>query len=184
MTHSSPSSSALVCRLATSEPAPGSENIWHHIVLAGDVVGEEALLLLVGAVLGEHRHAHAVADDELAVRHRVVALHLAPDLLVGEASCRRRRTRSAPAARRDRPRRPRRGTPSGRRGWGSARAANCSMKSTHFWRNSAASASVRSGVGVGHVSVLQVVARLVRIGSDLQLQYCMASYSMCPHRAP
>ncbi len=52
--------------------------------LAGDVVGEESLLLLVGAVLGEHRHAHAVGDDELAVGHRVVALDLAPDLLVGE----------------------------------------------------------------------------------------------------
>jgi len=33
ITHSSPSSSALVWRLATSEPAPGSENIWHHMVL-------------------------------------------------------------------------------------------------------------------------------------------------------
>ena len=82
MTHSSPSSSALVCRLATSDPAPGSENIWHHIVLRRDVVGEEALLLLVGAVLGEHRQAHAVADGELAVGHRVVALDFAPDLLV------------------------------------------------------------------------------------------------------
>ena len=30
MIHSSPSRSARVCRLATSEPAPGSENIWHH----------------------------------------------------------------------------------------------------------------------------------------------------------
>ena len=32
MIHSSPSRSALVWRLATSEPAPGSENIWHHRV--------------------------------------------------------------------------------------------------------------------------------------------------------
>ena len=51
---------------------------------AGDVVGEELALLLRRAVLVEHRQAHAVADDELAVHHRVVALDLAPDLLVGE----------------------------------------------------------------------------------------------------
>src|SRR5215469_5254061 len=31
MTHSSPSSAALVCTLARSEPAPGSLNPWHQI---------------------------------------------------------------------------------------------------------------------------------------------------------
>ena len=30
-THSSPSRSARICRLATSEPAPGSENSWDQI---------------------------------------------------------------------------------------------------------------------------------------------------------
>lgn len=30
-TQPSPSRTALVCRLATSEPAPGSENSWHQI---------------------------------------------------------------------------------------------------------------------------------------------------------
>ena len=40
-THSSPSSSALVCRLATSLPAPGSENIWHHTVRAAMLSGRK-----------------------------------------------------------------------------------------------------------------------------------------------
>ncbi len=55
--------------------------------LAGDVVGEVGGLLLVGAVLGEHREAHAVADRELERHVRVVAVFLAPDALVflGEA---------------------------------------------------------------------------------------------------
>src|SRR3546814_11162100 len=37
--HSSPSRSALVCRPARSEPAPGSENSWHHTSLPLTMLG-------------------------------------------------------------------------------------------------------------------------------------------------
>ena len=55
--------------------------------LAGDVVSEVGGLLLVGAVLGEHRETHAVADRELERHVRVVAVLFAPDAFVflGEA---------------------------------------------------------------------------------------------------
>ena len=39
MTHSSPSRTALVCRLATSEPAPGSEKSWHQISSPRSILG-------------------------------------------------------------------------------------------------------------------------------------------------
>ena len=49
-------------RLATSEPAPGSLNIWHQISSPVNSGPQVALLLLVAAVGDDRRRAHAVAD--------------------------------------------------------------------------------------------------------------------------
>ena len=38
-THPSPSRTALVCKLATSDPAPGSENSWHQISSPLSILG-------------------------------------------------------------------------------------------------------------------------------------------------
>ena len=48
-------------------------------------VGQVGALLLGGAVLVEHRHAHPVTNDELTVHHSVVAFYLTPDFFVGQA---------------------------------------------------------------------------------------------------
>src|SRR5215831_5835840 len=58
MTHSSPSRCAFVRRPARSEPAPGSEKSWHH-VLTAESRRRVTPLLLLGAEGEQRGHAHA-----------------------------------------------------------------------------------------------------------------------------
>ena len=60
----------MVERPATSEPAPGSLNIWHQISSLGEQRAEVPALLLVAAVGHDRRRAHAVADRVAAVGQR------------------------------------------------------------------------------------------------------------------
>ncbi len=69
MTHSSPSRTARVASDATSDPAPGSENIWHQISSHVNAGTQVALLLRVAAV-GNHRRRHHPDAHEVA-QHRV-----------------------------------------------------------------------------------------------------------------
>ena len=58
ITHSSPSRTARVARAATSEPAPGSLNIWHQISSHVNAGTEEPHLLLLGAERDERGAGH------------------------------------------------------------------------------------------------------------------------------
>ena len=72
MTHSSPSRSALVCRLARSVPAPGSQNSWQPTMSPRYIAVQVALLRGVGAVGEDRRGDHAEADPEEALVGHVV----------------------------------------------------------------------------------------------------------------
>ena len=67
ITHSSPSRSALVCRLARSLPAPGSENSWQRDDVAAVHRPQVGVLGEVGAVGEDRRGDHAEADREEAL---------------------------------------------------------------------------------------------------------------------
>ena len=54
-THSSPSRTARVARPARSEPAPGSENSWHHTLLAGEHRAQRSALAQLVAAVGDDR---------------------------------------------------------------------------------------------------------------------------------
>ena len=76
---------ALSPRLEAGDVGPRArlgEHLAPH-VLGRDVARQPPLLLFVGAVLGQHRQAHAMRYDELERHVRVGAVLLAPDPLVG-----------------------------------------------------------------------------------------------------
>ena len=62
--HSSPSSVARSWAAATSLPALGSLNSWHHLSSAAQHRADVAAPLLLRAVLQQHGHAHADRDRE------------------------------------------------------------------------------------------------------------------------
>ena len=73
-TQSSPSRTAVVRRLARSEPASGSEKPCDHQMSRFAVFGQEALLLLLAAELRDHRTDHRGVEGQRD-RH-AGALHL------------------------------------------------------------------------------------------------------------
>ena len=75
ITHSSPSRSARVCRLARSLPAPGSENNWQAMMSPRHERPQVALLGGLGGVGEDRRGDHPEADQVGAlVRHLVATL--------------------------------------------------------------------------------------------------------------
>ena len=67
-THSSPSSSALVLRLARSQPASGSLNPWHQAIVPIRMARDDLFLLLFGSPLQERRSHQGVAEEVAAQR--------------------------------------------------------------------------------------------------------------------
>ena len=72
MTHSSPSSTADVFKLARSEPEFGSEKPWHQVIVPFKIPGRNCCLLLVGAPLEDRWADERVAEEVRA--HRGVGL--------------------------------------------------------------------------------------------------------------
>ena len=83
MTHSSPSRSALVCRPARSDPAPGSLKSWQPTRSARYIAGRYLRLDVVLRVVLDRRRHHAEADAEEALAgHLVLALEAAVEPVV------------------------------------------------------------------------------------------------------
>ena len=87
-THSSPSRTARVFSEARSEPEPGSEKPWHQISSADRIGGEEALLLLLGAVGDDRRPAHREAEHVGHLRRAGARDLLVEDRLLDERGAR------------------------------------------------------------------------------------------------
>ena len=76
MTYSSPSLVAVVCRLATSVPPPGSVKRQPAALAARRQVGQETLFLLLGAVVRQRVGQDVVGADGPAQAHQAHAQFL------------------------------------------------------------------------------------------------------------